>query len=287
MGFWTIFGAWVAVALTFGLYSFLYKDNPVFKVCEHVYLGAGMGYLLVSVFFTVVQPKLVEPLWYQVQTDVFRKSDAETSKYLSLKKETSTPEELKIAFDGFKQSSSWLLLIPAFLSAFMLFRFIPKTAWLSRISFAFIIGYYAGINIPASASADLFSQLKVSLKPLWENPGPGISFWHGIDVNRILILIGVLSTLIYFFFSLEHKGVVRGIAKVGVVYLMISFGAAFGYTVMARESLLIGRVQELLDYSTIEYYHATPIVLQLMIGLLIFLGAREATRKSSGASPEA
>lgn len=57
-----------------------------------------------------------------------------------------------------------------------------------------------------------------------------------------MLLVGVLSTLVYFFFSREHKGVFGGIARTGVFYLMIAFGASFGYTVMARVSLLFGRV---------------------------------------------
>ena len=52
--------------------------------------------------------------------------------------------------------------------------------------------------------------------------------------------------LIYFFFSLEHKGVIGGISKIGVWFLMIAFGASFGFTVMARMSLLIGRIQFLI-----------------------------------------
>ena len=38
-----------------------------------------------------------------------------------------------------------------------------------------------------------------------------------------------------------------GAAKVGIWTLMIGFGASFGYTVMARLSLLIGRVIYLLQ----------------------------------------
>ncbi len=52
--------------------------------------------------------------------------------------------------------------------------------------------------------------------------------------------------LIYFFFSLEHKGVIGGVSKIGVWFLMIAFGASFGFTVMARMSLLIGRIQFLI-----------------------------------------
>jgi len=35
-------------------------------------------------------------------------------------------------------------------------------------------------------------------------------------------------------------------SRIGIVFVMIGFGAAFGYTVMARVSLLIGRMQFIL-----------------------------------------
>ena len=56
-------------------------------------------------------------------------------------------------------------------------------------------------------------------------------------------MLGVLSSLTYFYFSVEHKGLIIGnVARVGIWVLMITFGATFGYTVMARVSLLVGRV---------------------------------------------
>jgi hypothetical protein len=61
-----------------------------------------------------------------------------------------------------------------------------------------------------------------------------------------IIFIGVLCTISYFYFSKEHKGVIGVTSRVGVVFVMIGFGAAFGYTVMARISLLIGKLQFLL-----------------------------------------
>jgi hypothetical protein len=62
-----------------------------------------------------------------------------------------------------------------------------------------------------------------------------------------LIIVGLIATLIYFFFSREHKGGFGVVSKVGVWFLMISFGASFGYTVMSRVSLLIGRLHFLLS----------------------------------------
>ena len=45
----------------------------------------------------------------------------------------------------------------------------------------------------------------------------------------------------YFFFSKEHTGIVEKVSRVGVYFLMIKFGASFGFAVMGRISLLIGR----------------------------------------------
>ena len=66
------------------------------------------------------------------------------------------------------------------------------------------------------------------------------------SINTLLIMLGVISVLIYFIFSVEHKGAIGRVSKIGIWFLMISFGASFGYTVMGRLSLLIGRIQFLL-----------------------------------------
>ena len=108
-----------------------------------------------------------------------------------------------------------------------------KFSWLSRISFAFIVGLGSGLSIPRMISSNLLAQIQPTLRPL------GMSI-EGL--NLLIILIGVISVLIYFFYSVEHTGPVGVASKIGIWFLMISFGASFGYTIMARLSLLIGRV---------------------------------------------
>ena len=66
-------------------------------------------------------------------------------------------------------------------------------------------------------------------------------------LNFILITLGIAASLVYFFYSKAHKGAFGGVARVGIWTLMIGFGASFGYTVMARISLLIDRVQFLIN----------------------------------------
>ena len=85
--------------------------------------------------------------------------------------------------------------------------------------------------------ANIFEQLRGTLTPFTQihagTLGPLEIF------GAILMLVGVICTLTYFFFSVEHRGVVGGISKVGIIFLMIGFGSAFCNTVMGRVSLLI------------------------------------------------
>ena len=69
----------------------------------------------------------------------------------------------------------------------------------------------------------------------------GADMTAGELISTIILTLGVLTTLMYFFFSKPHSGVLGGTARVGIIFLMVAFGASFGYTVMGRISLLIGR----------------------------------------------
>ena len=80
---------------------------------------------------------------------------------------------------------------------------------------------------------------------------------------------------LYFYFSKEHKGVFGKVTKVGIYFLMISFGASFGFAVMGRISLLIGRFVDLIKYSGEQYYHASIWVLLLIVILLGYSAYKE------------
>jgi hypothetical protein len=79
--------------------------------------------------------------------------------------------------------------------------------------------------------------------------------------------------LFYFFFSIEHTGPVRVAARTGILFLMVAFGAAFGYTVMARMSLLIGRLSDLKEYAVPQYGRAS-LWLGLATVATLFLWSR-------------
>jgi hypothetical protein len=144
---------------------------------------------------------------------------------------------LRFIWEPIRTEGNFIVLIPAAIGLLMFTRFIPKYRWMIRWPLAFMMGVSAGASIPRIMQASIFEQMRASLLPFEWNVG---------TINLVIIFIGVLCTLIYFFFSLEHKGTVGVVSKIGIFFLMVSFGAGFGYTVMARISLLIGRIYFLL-----------------------------------------
>ena len=110
-----------------------------------------------------------------------------------------------------------------------------KISWLSRWSLAFIIGATAGVYMMFYFVSNAMIQIGASIKPIFDG---GV----GDIIGNILIAVGTFCGLIYFFFSKEHKGAFGGAAKIGIWFLMVTFGASFGYTVMSRMSLMLGRL---------------------------------------------
>ncbi len=131
-------------------------------------------------------------------------------------------------------AGQWWYIIPGLLGVLMWMRFSKKVSWLSRYPIAFYIGT-SGVAIPLYMYNSINRQISSTLD-LSVGFGSLTAFWG------IIIVIGVLTGLMYFFFSKEHKGAFGGLAKIGIYVLMLGFGASFGYTVMARISLFVQRI---------------------------------------------
>jgi len=131
----------------------------------------------------------------------------------------------------------WILIIPGILGVIMFARLIPKISWVSRVSLAFVIGNTAGIFLMNALHGFIFKQLYATMGSINNSKG-----FTGV-LLAVIVVIGVISTLAYFYFSKEHKGFLGVTAKVGIWFIMIAFGAHFGYTFMGRISLLIGRAE--------------------------------------------
>jgi hypothetical protein len=208
-------GVWVGALLTLAIFSFLYRDNIFYKFAEHVMVGVATGFLAVYTYYFILKRHFVDPVLLGVRSP------------------------------GDQEWEIYFRFVPLIFGFFMLARLLPKVGWLSRWAMALTIGIASGLAIPVMLEARVLRQVLsgVADVPLFPEPGMGfdtvLGFW--------VLALGTIGSLIYFFFSKAHTGVFGGAAKIGIWTLMVGFGASFGYTVMARLSLLIGRVIYLLQ----------------------------------------
>jgi hypothetical protein len=211
------FATWLSIALTLCIFSFLYKDNPLYKLAEHVFVGISAGYYIALAYQETIRPNLIDELAQQ----------------------------------------HWWRLPALLLSLLMFTRFSGKVAWLSRWPLAFVVGMYAGINVGAYGRGDLVIQLEATM----------LDFLHGgwLGVSNFLLVAGLAASLIYFYFSKEHTGVLKGVSRVGIAFLMISFGASFGYTVMSRISLAIGRARFLIEDAVVAVALIACVTIALFV----------------------
>ncbi len=205
----TLVVMWLGVACTLGIYSILYRENKVFRFFEHVYLGLAAGYTISTTWNDVLKPQWWEPM--------------------------------------FKDGRWWLAAaFPVGMLFYMIYS--RRNAWMSRLIFGLFFGAAAGQTFQAFA-ADYFPKVRLAAsKALFDLPeatGPGTYGLSPISaaVNNLLFVVILASVMTYFFFSFEQKGkVIPKVSKFGRYTLMIAFGALFGSTIMARMSLLIGRM---------------------------------------------
>ncbi len=131
---WDSFGIVIAAGLTLVMYSFLYKDNPAFKIGENLYVGVALGYTIIITWFNALKPDIYEPFFVPLFTGAAR------------------PE--------------YLVIVPVILGIFMVMRISMRLAWLSRWSFAFVVGLGAGLTIPNYIHTFILRQIEPSMRPL-------------------------------------------------------------------------------------------------------------------------
>jgi hypothetical protein len=216
---------WIGALLSIFILSFLYDDNPFYKFAESLFIGVSAGYYAVQGLWEEIIKNLVTKLIPAVGASLVENFDPAS---------ISTEDRL-------------LALIPLAMGIMLLWRLAPKGGWIARWPLALIVGWTAGTNLVRFLESDFLGQISQTLLPLVvmvpDAAGGEPTFSFIASFSNLVLVGGVLSALIYFFFSVEHRGVVGGVSKGGIWILMITFGAAFGFTVMGRIALLVGRME--------------------------------------------
>jgi hypothetical protein len=244
---------WFGALCTLGLYSVLYKENKIYRLFEHLFLGLATGYLIANTWTDVLLPKWWEPMWNE---------------------------------------GKWWNIFALSLGLCFYFIYSKKNSWIARLVIGFFLGVGAGQTFQGFVG-DAWPQIVTTFRPVIAHDAiaktadhPAIKAVSWPDaVNNLIFLVVLLCVMSYFFFSFEQKHpVLKGSAKLGRWLMMFSFGAIFGSTIMARLALLIDRMDSLMnDFGgRMLGFTLGPIVMFVVLmalsGVVLFLVWRDKNR---------
>lgn len=199
---------WLGALATLALYSILYRENPVYRFAEHVFLGLATGYGMYIIWREVLHEK-----WW---TELV--------------------------------NGHWLWILALVAGGMYYTIFSKRLAWMSRLVMMAMMGLVAGTSFRAffgQYMKQIGTSFKPLFVVQTAGPGGAVDVPASIfaSFTNILFMVCIVTVMTYFFFSFEQKSkVVRGVSGTGRWLMMIAFGAMFGSTVMARMSLFIGRL---------------------------------------------
>lgn len=211
------FGPLLAFALTLMVFSYLLGDNPLFRVAQHLLVGLALGFAWVVAWHTIFMPRVLALIGSE------------------------------------RQEAALYTLIPLVLGGLLLLKGRGSRSKFSSLPLAYLFGVGSALALAGAIFGTLIPQVEATMLSL--NPDDYLAQYAREDVwypviNAIFIVVGTMSTLVYFTFTAGGQsrlkrlrgGLVRFGAGVGRWFLMIVFGALFGSLVMSRISLLVERI---------------------------------------------
>jgi len=99
------------VLFTIAVWTYLYKENPIWRLAEHIYIGLATAWSIGYYFYSYVKPTIMDDILTQ---------------------------------------HHWLYIVPVVLGLMMYLRYFPSVAWLARYPMAFWVGYGAGYGLAFS-----------------------------------------------------------------------------------------------------------------------------------------
>ena len=120
-------GIWIAALLTLAIGSLLWRQNPFYRLAEHILVGFTAGHLVVINYFNVAN--------FGVKPMI--------------------------------KGGMWINVVPIIIGLLFYFRFSKRYAWLTRIPLAYFFGLSGAIGITGALDASIRQQIIATVKPLW------------------------------------------------------------------------------------------------------------------------
>jgi hypothetical protein len=225
MGLPDLIGALLGFFLTLMVFSYIFGDNALFRLVIHIFIGVAAGYAAVVAVYNVIWPQLVLPL-----------------------------------VSG-SRSERLFVLFPLVLSGLLAFRVSPRLARIGAPSIAYLVGVGVATTIGGALLGTLFPQVGASINLFdMELARQGNQATWLRLVEGGLVLIGTVTTLLYFHFSVRSKSGARSetgaqpaqwveaVGWIGQLFIAVTLGVIFAGVLSAALAALIERVSFLVDF---------------------------------------
>jgi hypothetical protein len=218
-------GTWVAFALTLMVYSYLGKEIPflhaIYRVAVYVFVGVALGYGAIMVWHGVLVPHLLRQLG----------------------------------------RGEWFYLVPLVFCLLLLSRVRESWRGASSLTIAFLFGVGTALAVGGALVGTLIPQVRATFVSLNPTHYQAVATEEGTlpvsyALDALLVVLGTVSTLLYFYFTTSrggrrleraHDGMVQLAAGFGKVFIMFTFGALFASAAISRIALLIDRIRFIIE----------------------------------------
>ena len=116
---------WIGVLVTIGFWSYLYKENPLFRVVEFTFIGFATAHATVMAI-TELKKNLVAPI---------------------------------------VNKSNYILLVPTVLGLLLYTRYSKDLRFLERFPISIMVGIGTGVAVMAMVRAQLLAQIQQTIQP--------------------------------------------------------------------------------------------------------------------------
>jgi len=215
-----LIAGWASLVLTLMIFSYLLGDNFLYRLAVSVLVGVAAGYVAVVAVESVIVP------WIDVTLLAERGDLSQTT------------------LNGLRAVGA----VPFLIGALLLFKVSPRLAPVGNLGLAFLIGTGAAVAIVGAAGGTII--------PLAREAGGAIEDDSaGSIVEGVVMLLGVITTLIYFqYLAAERGGRIgrpRGLgtlAAAGQGVVMITLGTLYAGAILTSLTIFSGVVRDQLEF---------------------------------------
>ncbi len=214
----TFIGALIGFLLTILVFTYIFGDNFFFRLVVSIFIGVAAGFALVVVVYNV--------LFYQVIVPLMR-----------------------------DPLGNIAVAVPLVLGIWLLLKISPRLSRFANPVMAFLVGIGAATIIGGSVLGTIFPQVGAASGAFNTLGSQTVSQVAAKVIQAIALLIGTITTLIYFQFGSGTRTGQRALwmdvlARIGQGFIAVTFGALFAGVYLASLAALIERLNSILDFIT-------------------------------------